>query len=283
MNWNSLKADLFDFVNTITEDTSKALIFDPETNDETSNNNLREQMLIDCRRSYITYANPVDEINCKEYDKYLKNFSLAMYGNEIAKLLDDEPDVSRYYAELVPKELKPDEFWSRYFFKIMVMNRGSVVNLDDEYDDEDLAWEEPDVTVQNNLSRDNKDEIINNLKEENSLLKNQVKTLALRIADLESLIITLKGNISNVTGSYEDSEDNIVVLQSNDQDNSSLNVIHVDNIIDNVSSMSSLLSDDAKVDTESASKPAVLLNEEERVALLQKLEDVVDDEEEQWS
>ncbi len=282
MNWNSLKADLFDFVNTITEDTSKALIFDPETNEETSNNNLREQMLIDCRRSYNTYANPVDEIHCKEYDKYLKNFSLAMYGNEIAKLLDDEPDVSRYYAELVPKELKPDEFWSRYFFKIMIMNRGSVINLDDEYDDEDLAWEEPDITVQNNVSRDNKDEIINNLKEENSLLKNQVKTLALRIADLESLIITLKGNISNVTGSYEDSEDIIVVLQSSDQDKSNLDVIHVDNIIDNVSSMSLLLSDDAK-DNESASKTAVLLNEEERVALLQKLEEVVDDEEEQWT
>lgn len=282
MNWNSLKADLFDFVNTITEDTSKALIFDPEVNQETSNN-LREQMLIDCRRSYNTYANPVDEINCKEYDKYLKNFSLAMYGNEIAKLLDDEPDVSRYYAELVPKELTPDEFWSRYFFKIMVMNRGSVVNLDDEYDDEDLAWEEPDVTVQNNSSRDNKEEIINNLKEENSLLKNQVKTLALRIADLESLIITLKGNISNVTGSYEDSEDNIVVLNGSDQDNSSSNILHTDNMMNNASSMSSLVSDDAKVDTESVNKPAVLLKEEERVALLQKLEEVVDDDEEQWS
>jgi len=283
MNWNTLKADLFDFVNTITEDTSKALIFDAEENDET-NNNLREQMLVDCRRSYNTYSNPVDEIHHKEYDKYFKNFSLAMYGAEVAKLLDDEPDVSRYYAELVPNELKPEEFWSRYFFKIMVLNRGSVVNLDDEYDDEDLAWEEPDSTVPRNENRDNKDEVINNLKEENTLLKNQVKTLALRVADLESLIVTLKGNISNMTGSYEDSEENIVVLQSNDQDNSSsLSIVHVDSNITNVASTSSLVSDDAKPEPDSDIKPAVLLNEEERLALLQKLEEEGEDDDEQWS
>jgi len=165
----------------------------------------------------------------------------------------------------------------------MILNRGSVVNLDDEYDDEDLAWEEPDASVQNNQNRDNKDEIINNLKEENSLLKDQVKSLALRVADLETLIVTLKGNISNATGSYEDSEDNIVVLQSNDIDNSVLNIVNVDNTINTLSSAPSLVSDDAKVWVDSVVKPAVLLNEEERVALLQKLEDVVDDEDEQWS
>jgi hypothetical protein len=166
----------------------------------------------------------------------------------------------------------------------MVLNRGSVVNLDDEYDDEDLAWEEPDSTVPRNENRDNKDEVINNLKEENTLLKNQVKTLAFRVADLESFIVTLKGNISNMTGSYEDSEENIVVLQSNDQDNSSsLSIVHVDSNITNVASTSSLVSDDAKPEPDSDIKPAVLLNEEERLALLQKLEEEGEDDDEQWS
>lgn len=281
MNWNSLKADLFDFVSTITEDTSKALIFDSETSDVESHN-LREQMLIDCGRSYNTFANPVDELHLKEYDKYHKNFSLAMCGNDVAKLLDDEPDVSRYYTELVPSQLKPDEFWSRYFFKIMVLNRGSVVNFEDEYDDEDLAWEEPDLSAQNNPNRNNKDEVINSLTEENDLLKNQVKTLALRVADLESLIVTLKGNTSNIAGSYEDSEDNIVVLHSNGQDSSNVIAIQA-NYIANAASMSPLVSDNAKVDSDGSIKPAVLLNEEERLALLQKLEEQVDDDDEQWS
>jgi hypothetical protein len=122
------------------------------------------------------------------------------------------------------------------------------------------------------------------LKEENTLLKNQVKTLALRVADLESFIVTLKGNISNMTGSYEDSEENIVVLQSNDQDNSSsLSIVHVDSNITNVASTSSLVSDDAKPEPDSDIKPAVLLNEEERLALLQKLEEDAEDDDEQWS
>lgn len=48
--------------------------------------------------------------------------------------------MSRYYAELVPVKIKPDEFWSRYFFKLMLLMRHGIAPLDEE-DDEDIAWE----------------------------------------------------------------------------------------------------------------------------------------------
>jgi hypothetical protein len=38
---------------------------------------------------------------------------LANYNVDIAAVLDAEPDVSRYYTELVPAKLQPEEFWGR--------------------------------------------------------------------------------------------------------------------------------------------------------------------------
>ncbi len=43
----------------------------------------------------------------------MKHFSLIDYGAQIGELLDEEGEVSRYYAELVPIKLSPEEFWSR--------------------------------------------------------------------------------------------------------------------------------------------------------------------------
>lgn len=36
-----------------------------------------------------------------------------MHSNAIAEVLDEEPEVSRFYAELVPIHITPDEFWAR--------------------------------------------------------------------------------------------------------------------------------------------------------------------------
>ena len=113
---NAIKSDLMDFVNTIQADTqttiSKVI---GENEDETDELSLREQRIIDLKRSFGTYGNPVEEDNQKEFDKFCKSFSLSTYQADIATILDEEVDVSRYYAELVPAQIKPDQFWARYY------------------------------------------------------------------------------------------------------------------------------------------------------------------------
>jgi hypothetical protein len=58
-------------------------------------------------------AQPVDKQIAREYEKFACKFSLANYNVDIAAVLDAEPDVSRYYTELVPAKLQPEEFWGR--------------------------------------------------------------------------------------------------------------------------------------------------------------------------
>ncbi len=56
---------------------------------------------------------PLKERRAKEFDRYKKKFTLTSHANEIAEVLDEEPEVSRFYAELVPIQITPDEFWAR--------------------------------------------------------------------------------------------------------------------------------------------------------------------------
>ena len=56
----------------------------------------------------------MEEEHAKEYERYLKSkFSLSSYASEISEILDVEPDVSRFYAELVPLTITPEDFWAR--------------------------------------------------------------------------------------------------------------------------------------------------------------------------
>jgi BSD domain len=163
---SAIKSDLLDFVTTIQSDTQSTLakVIGEEIDEEAEEISFRERKLLDIKRSFNTYSIPVEEENQKEYDKFLKTFSLSTYAVEIAGtilillqllsghgllfstgILDEEVDVSRYYAELVPVKITPDEFWSRYFFKLMLLMRHGIAPLDDD-DDEDIAWETDDPT-----------------------------------------------------------------------------------------------------------------------------------------
>lgn len=95
----------------------------------------------------------------------MKKFNLATYAGEIASTLDIEPEVSRFYAELVPIKISPEEFWARsrlrdhsylmtvsglklllsllcrLFFRIKLVQREGSVALDDDEEDEELLWE----------------------------------------------------------------------------------------------------------------------------------------------
>ena len=56
----------------------------------------------------------MEETYQKEYSKFRKDFTLSAKAVEIGTILDEEPDVPRYYAELVPGMMVPEEFWGRY-------------------------------------------------------------------------------------------------------------------------------------------------------------------------
>jgi hypothetical protein len=87
------------------------------------------KLVADLKRSYETYAKvftlfccyfltfssvkPLKENKAKDFERYKKKFSLSGHAKEISDVLDQEPEVSRFYAELVPVEISPEEFWAR--------------------------------------------------------------------------------------------------------------------------------------------------------------------------
>lgn len=197
--WNSFKNDLLEFVATVTEDTaktvSKVLGEENEENDEDAAIALQEKLIADLKRSYESYGNPIKENHIRSYQKYLKKFNLSAFAGYIADVLDSEPEVSRFYAELVPTQISPDEFWARLFFRIkLVTCDGAATFADDDEDEEELVWEEDHPIIATSdpsaeLSADTKgDEALRNelkvcnasitkLSEENAMLKSQIKIL----------------------------------------------------------------------------------------------------------
>lgn len=114
--WNAIKTDLMEFVTTVTEDTSKTVnkvLGDVDEEEEDEAQLIQEKLIADLKRSYESYGTPIKESNQQEYKKYLKKFNLSEFAGYIADVLDDEPEVSRFYAELVPIQISPEEFWSR--------------------------------------------------------------------------------------------------------------------------------------------------------------------------
>ena len=207
----AIRNDLLDFCATIKEDTTSTLnkVLGTEEADEAEEEKtLREKLIADTRRSYHTYSQPVEEQYELQYETYFRKFSLGSHGAEIAELLDAEVDVSRYYAELVPAQIRPEDFWARYFFRLMLVSSGGVLSLEDD-DEEELVWdsEEKDDTnkatvtthhgpIHTTMTPQASSEVsglrskVGVLEGENQRLRGQVKTLAGRVAQLERLILS---------------------------------------------------------------------------------------------
>ena len=198
--WNAIKTDLLDFVTTIKEDTAKVISkASGEVDEEKELFSMRQKQLQDVKRSFDTYGTPIEDQHSKEFEKYMRSFSLSSHAADIALLLDEEVDVSRYYADLVPISISPELFWARYFFRLVLVSRGGVVNLDDE-DEEDMTWESGDnsSTPQPGLPGEIKgaggggkvsaELVMRNkqLEEENAQLKGHIRTLVSRVAELEA-------------------------------------------------------------------------------------------------
>lgn len=129
--------------------------------------------------------------------------------------MDEEPEVSRFYAELVPLQIPPEEFWARLFFRLHLLNRNGTASFEDDDDDEEeLVWEEdipvlPTTTtaasgnVDPTISTTHHEETrllnarIKELEEENLKLKGQVKSLVSRVAQLELEIKTKEQTVLN--------------------------------------------------------------------------------------
>jgi hypothetical protein len=200
--WDSLKSDLFDFVSTIQDDTEKALTKVVGEEGDVDEEAEIQGHIQDLQRSFKTFSTSVSESQEKEYQTFLKKFSLGNKAAEISELLDEESvgvDVSRYYADLVPTKLTPEEFWSRYFFKLEVLLWGGSEDMfgDLEQDEEELDWvDSPSYSTDKGGAFPKNDSSVpipssaefDAIKTENLKLRGQVKVLADRVAELESQI-----------------------------------------------------------------------------------------------
>mmetsp|Transcript_22583 Transcript_22583/g.50629 ORF Transcript_22583/g.50629 Transcript_22583/m.50629 type:complete len:246 (-) Transcript_22583:2433-3170(-) len=139
--WGAIRSDLINFVTTVTDDTTKTLnkVLGEEDEEEVDVT-LQEKLVADLKRSFETYATPIREADLRDYDRFRKKASLSSLAAEIAAVLDQEPEVSRFYAELVPS-MTPDEFWSKLFFRIRQVYRNGGANLEDDEEEEELVWE----------------------------------------------------------------------------------------------------------------------------------------------
>jgi len=212
--WSAIKNDLFEFVNTVSVDTSKVVtkvLGEDEAGDKEEISAMDKRMM-DIRRSFITYSTPIEDKSRKSFESWRRGFSLTTKATEIAQVLDQEPDVSRFYADLVPTNISADDFWARYFFRITLLQKGGAVTLDED-DEEDIGWEddeEADDAVQeevydqsatqttdlksSNTSQQSCEvkvtivtdtDIIAELRSENTALKTDIGAMTTRISQLE--------------------------------------------------------------------------------------------------
>jgi hypothetical protein len=185
---------------------------------------LLEKLKATVRRSYETYSKvisalcnitgfilftfysdkPLRENKTREFERFKKKFTLSTYAPDIASTLDIEPEVSRFYAELVPTVIAPDEFWARLFFRLQLLTRNGTANFEEEEEDEEeLVWEDSEpaptttVTSSSEISATPPGSGSNmnigvaassheaQLEEENVRLRSQVAFLLTRVTELE--------------------------------------------------------------------------------------------------
>jgi hypothetical protein len=86
----------------------------------------------------------------------------------------------------VPLEITPEIFWSRYFFKVMLINRNGALDLNDEDDEEELQWEDSSSSTTATTTAPAATSAVaaetrppaNNLAKDNEVLRGQVSDVA---------------------------------------------------------------------------------------------------------
>ena len=115
--------------------------------------------------------------------------------------------MARFYTELVPVQIRPEEFWARYFYRNLLLTRNGVVNLDDD-DDDDEGWESTEKSNDNTDNSNNTNNnnntttiegrTINDIYDENINLKKHITSLTLHIAELEKLLEAERSNVKRL-------------------------------------------------------------------------------------
>ena len=116
--------------------------------------------------------------------------------------------MARFYTELVPVQIRPEEFWARYFYRNLLLTRNGVVNLDDD-DDDDEGWESTEKsndntdnssnnTTTNNNTATIEGRTIHDIYDENINLKKHITSLTLHIAELEKLLEAERSNVKRL-------------------------------------------------------------------------------------
>ena len=197
--WKGIVSDLKTVVDTITSDASK--VFGENEGEENGDGSKRRtKLLVDLKRSFNTYASPIEEEYVTEFGNFMTKFTLEAWSGEIKTLLDEEVDISRNYAELVPHKVTPLQFWGRYFFRVHLVENGGVLGLD-EVVEEQGNWDDapvPKPEAQNvttaadgSAGSDDFDLCKKNLAsclQENTTLKGHVRVLTARVRELEALL-----------------------------------------------------------------------------------------------
>lgn len=203
--WKAITSDLKTVVSTITTETGK--VFGEEEEGEGRGSREREKLLVDLRRSFDTFASPIEDEFTTEFSHFMNKFTLEARSKEIKSLLDDEVDISRNYAELVPHKVTPLQFWGRYFFRVHLVENDGVLGLDEvveeegNWDDatpESSKGEVAPATAKSIESAGADDGNIEELDlckknlasclQENTTLKGHVRVLTSRVRELEALL-----------------------------------------------------------------------------------------------
>lgn len=121
--WSALRADLKEFVTTVTTDTSSALNRMDDNFPDVSLSP-EEQEAIRRMKLEETYTSPLqiddeeDEETKKALDEYLASFQIDEKTQDISAELEKYPDsLQPMFERLVPTTVLYNDFWQRYFYR----------------------------------------------------------------------------------------------------------------------------------------------------------------------
>ncbi|CAO3666650.1 unnamed protein product [Umbelopsis vinacea] len=117
----------------------------------------REAMLAELRADHSIYLEaPIKDIDEDDEESkichtFVAGFSVEEYTDEIAKLLEEYPELRQTMDELVPIQVSYHDFWLRYFYRVWKIDqedekRRQIVQGADAHDEEDadFKWDSED-------------------------------------------------------------------------------------------------------------------------------------------
>lgn len=169
--WTAIKSDLFEFVSTVQQETSKTIHLLHSSNEEpaSTHNRVEEKLKalresrdtfsqVCSRYSYarVTFVQEISKDDEEPFHIFRAHFSLGSEASAVRHLLDSSPHIASHYHSLVPQHLSAEEFWTRYFYRAskITSSRGGSSNslslelLEDE--EEEIGWENDETNEEEN-------------------------------------------------------------------------------------------------------------------------------------